>query len=215
MIGMGIRFRAGTAPVFFLVCLFGLAAPAHAVLRLPSLEETDTLDLDPSEARDFQVHKLAGADLNDAGFYLALAALPVTFLAAENPRALGLPDNRLGSFLMAFGAYPVFAATMAAGNLTYGKATRYHAQRDYGISYSLLPFFACSAAAAKVVILAVNYDRMGNGGAYPALLLAMAASEVFFIPALRIQYRSAQTYLDQVRVRVAGKPNGLSLRVDF
>jgi hypothetical protein len=195
------------------VFLLVLASSAHAVMREPSLEEADTLDLDPREARDFRVHQLAGEDLNDAGFYLSLLALPALGVAIANPGALGFSGPGEGYLALTCGALPVLAATMAAGNMVYAQAARYHRQRDYAISYSLLPFFACAAAGAQFVVLAVNYDRGDRD--LPAALWALGLTDLFFIPALRIQFHNAENYLGQVRLRVAPRPDGVSLRLDF
>lgn len=198
-------------PLRVAIFLIFSAASAHAVVRLPSLEEADTLDLDTREAHEFFVARQAGSDLNDAGYYLSLAAVPAIYFAFMDPDEVGFSSDEAAFMAGAYGLLPVLSATMAAGNMVYAKAARYHRQRDYGITYSLLPFFACAAAAAKLAVWAVRYD---DPSVTPALAI-LGFTELFFVPALRIQFSNAEGWLEQVRVRVVPAPQGLSMRLDF
>jgi hypothetical protein len=128
-----------------------------------------------------------------------------------SPGSLGFSSSDEAYLVAAYGAIPLLSAAMAAGNMLYAKAARYHRQREYAISYSLLPFFACAAAGAKLAVLAVNYDDPD----LTPLLFALGLSELAFIPALRIQFRGAENWLEQVRIRVAGRPDGVSMALDF
>jgi hypothetical protein len=207
-------------PVSLLLLALGLllARPASAVLRPPALESPpDTLDLLPRDARDFKFSRLAGHDLHQAGFYLGLASVPAVLLApyafdlAGGESPLRGPDD--AALFLSFVALPAASALMASGNRVYARSARYHTEREFEITKSIIPLLAFTLAAGKSYWYFTQADIHDSGIFRNGLLIGFALTEAFTMPALRGQYRSASAFLDQVEVRVIGSGAGIGLRI--
>jgi hypothetical protein len=203
-----------------LAVLLLAAFPASAVIRSPALDApADTLELLPGEARDFRFRRLAGHDLHQAGLILGLASVPVILLAPWAADRLGadspVGDSEDAFFLLTYAALPTAASMMAAGNLVYAGAARYHPERDLAITRSPLPLIAFGLAAGKIFYLAANRDLPGSGSVEKGVVYAFAFTELLTMPALRGQFRAASVFLDQVRLRVTGGPAAAGLTLEF
>lgn len=201
-------------------CLLLLAEPAFAVLRPPALDSPpDTLELLPPDARDFRLHKHAGNDLHHAGLILGLSSIPVFLLTPWVVDNLGgespFGEFQDGFFLLTFAALPAMSAVMASGNVVYAGAARYHPEREFAITTSLLPLAAFGLAAGKAFYLVTNPDLADSRGVEKGVLVAFALTELLTIPALRSQFNSASAFLDQVHIRVTGQGASAGLRVEF
>lgn len=177
------------------------------------------MDLLPSEAKDFRFRRLAGHDLHQAGLFLGLASIPVVLLTpwAADQAGVESPvgDIEDAFFLLTYAALPAAASVMAAGNLVYAGAARYHPERDLAISRSLMPVIALGLAAGKLFYLAANRDLADTDGLEQGLVVAFAFTELLTMPALRSQFRSASVFLDQVHLRVAGGHSAAGLAMEF
>lgn len=204
----------------FAAALLGAAAPASAVIRQPALESpADTLELLPRDARDFRIRRLAGSDLHHAGLYLGLASIPAVMLLPWAADALGrdrpFRDTQEAFFLLTYGVLPAFTAVMAAGNMVYAGAARYHPERELAITRSFLPLAAFALAAGKGFYLAAHPDAARMDGYGKGVLIAFAFTEVLTLPGLRSRYLSASSFLDQVHIRVTGHGAAAGLAFDF
>lgn len=216
--------RADAFPATFsaiaTLVLLSLATPASAVVRQGPLDSpSDTLVLQPREARDFRLHRLAGSDLHHAGLYLGIAAAPLILATPWLSGRLGV-ESPVGGleesfFLLTYGALPTFAAVMAAGNLVYASAARYHTERDFALTSSPTPLAAFSFAAAKVFYLATQGDLAETHGVERGVVLAFAFSELLTMPLMRSQFSAASAFLEQVRIRVTGAGPGVDFRARF
>ncbi|HLP42828.1 MAG TPA: hypothetical protein VK465_15065 [Fibrobacteria bacterium] len=200
--------------------LLSLLSPAGAVVRYDPLDSPpDTLVLQPREARDFRLRRLAGSDLHHAGLYLGIAAAPLILATPWLSDRLGV-ESPVGGleesfFFLTYGALPAFAAVMAAGNLVYASAARYHPERDFALSGSPAPLAALSFAAAKVFYLATQGDLAETHGVGRGLVMAFAFSELLTMPLMRSQFSAASAFLEQVRIRVTGAGPGVDIRAQF
>lgn len=207
-------------PHLCLLVLLLAVVPASAVIRSPALDApADTLDLLPGEAQDFRFRRLAGHDLHQAGLILGLTSIPVLLLAPWAADQMGA-DSPVGDpqdafFLLTYAALPAAASLMAAGNLVYAGAARYHPDRDLAITRSPLPLIAFGLAAGKIFYLAAHRDLPGGGNVEKGFVYAFAFTEALTMPALRGQFRAASAFLDQVRLRVAGGPSAAGLVLEF
>lgn len=206
--------------VYPLLALLSAALPASAVIRSPALDApADTLDLLPGEAKDFRFRRLAGHDLHQAGLVLGLASVPVLLLAPWAAEQMGaespVGDTEDAFFLLAYAALPAAASVMAAGNLVYAGAARYHPERDLAITRSPLPLVAFGLAAGKIFYLAAHRDLPGSGSVEKGVVYALAFTELLTMPALRSRFRAASVFLDQVRIRVAGGQEAAGLALEF
>jgi hypothetical protein len=162
------------------------------------------------------VSRLAGHDLHQAGFYLGMASVPALLLAPwafdlagrESP----LQDSEDAAFLLTFVALPAFSAMMSAGNLVYSRAARYHTDREFAITRSVIPLLAISLAAGKSFYYFTQADIHDSGLLGNGVLIGLALTEVLTLPALRGQFRSASVFLDQVDVRVIGQSASIGWR---
>lgn len=195
-----------------------LPTPASAVLRPPALESPpDTLELLPRDARDFHVSRLAGHDLHQAGYYLGLASVPLLLLSpyafdlagGENP----LGDAEDGLFFLSFVVLPSVSALMASGNLVYARSARYHPDREFAITKSVVPLLAFSLAAGKTFYYFSQADIHESDLLQNGVLIGFALTELFTLPALRGQFRSASVFLDQVEVKVIGQSAAIGWRI--
>lgn len=198
------------------------ALPARAVLRPPDVDiQADTLELLPDEAQDFRFRRLAGHDLSDAGLFLALASVPLAFATPFVMERLDdrhyLRDPMNAFYLLGYAVLPAASTLMAAGNLVYGGAARYHTERDFAINRSILPLIAFTLSAGKTFWIVTHpshteadLDELGT-----ALFIGIALTELFTLPALRIHFKSASHFLDQVHIRVTGQGNRVGMAVDF
>lgn len=208
--------------IFAAAALLAAAPPALAVLRPPDVDiQADTLELLPDEAQDFRFRRLAGHDLSDAGLFLALASVPLAFATPfvmdrfDKDHYLHDPLNTY--YLLGFALLPAASSLMAAGNLVYGGAARYHTEREFAITRSALPLVAFGLAAGKAFWIATHPDPTeGDFGPVGAgLLIGFALTELYTLPALRNRFKAASYFLDQVRIRVAGQGNRVGLVVEF
>lgn len=200
--------------------LLALISPACAVLRPPALDSPpDTLELLPHEARDFRFRRLAGHDLHQAGLFLGLVSIPAILLAPWAAEQAGgespIGDFQDAFFLLTYGALPVCASLMAAGNRVYAGAARYHPEREFAITSSLMPLLAFGLTAGKLFYLTANPDLAETRGVEKGLLIAFAFTELLTVPALRAQFRSASAFLDQVHIRVTGQTAAAAWRLEF
>jgi hypothetical protein len=208
------------ANCFFAAALLGAAAPASAVIRHEALESpADTLELIPRDARDFRIRRLAGSDLHHAGLYLGLASIPAVLLLPWAADAMGkdrpVRDTQEAFFLLTYGVLPAFTSLMAAGNLVYAGAARYHPEREFAITRSFLPLAAFAFTAGKGFYLATHPHLAGTGGFGKGVLIAFALTEVLTLPGLRSSFLTASSFLDQVHIRVTGGGVSAGLAFDF
>jgi hypothetical protein len=102
---------------------------------------------------------------------------------------------------------------MASGNLVYARSARYHTEREFAITKSVVPLLAVSLAAGTTFYYFSQADKEESGLLGNGLLIGFALTEIFTLPALRGQFRSASVFLDQVEVKVIGRSAGIGWRI--